>query len=355
MATIKDVAFHAGVSIATVSHVINGTKGVSKPTQTKVNLAIQTLGYKHNRLASALKSGSYQSRVIAVLIPVHVNPFFSEMVRNIEQACFQRGYIMMLCHVKPDLDYVRQTLDMLQSRQIEGLLYTSLNMKGIDLLLQEYDEFPSLLIDFDYGDRDNRAFDNNDIKGGYLAARYLLSLGHRKIACITAEADLRVTLQRLEGFRKALAEFDQPYDPSMIIEGNFHQKSGFDAFMQLFSRTELPSAIIAHNDMMAFGVQSAAYQMGIRIPEDISLVGYDDLELAQFFCPPLTTIRLSTLEIANQAVSLLIGRIAGTSCGQPIHMEPQLIIRQSVARFIDKKCRKTNFRHRILTANGAFK
>lgn len=332
MTTIKDVAFRAGVSIATVSHVINNSKPVRDATVLKVNRAIQELGYRHNRLASALKSGSSETGVIAMLIPGYVNPFFSEMVRCVEQTCSRQGYVMMLCHVTPDIAHVRHTLDVVQSRQIDGLLYTSLEMKGIDALLQEYQDFPSLLIDFDYDNPHARGFDDNDVKGGYLAAHYLLSLGHRKIACVTGGFDKRVTIQRLQGYRKALDEFQQPYDEALILEGNFHQKSGYDCFMQLYSQPDRPGAIIAHNDMMAIGIQSAAYQLGVRIPEDLSLVGYDDIELASFACPPLTTVKIPTDEIADQAVSTLIKKIKKSGSSPGVHVMPKLVIRQSTAK-----------------------
>lgn len=331
MATIKDVAARAGVSISTVSHVLNHTRRVSEEATRNVLEAVNALNYAPNSVARSLKVN--HTRTIGLLVTASVNPFFAEVVKGVEEYCFSQGYSLILCNTENKIDRQRHYLRMLMEKRVDGLLMICTDMDvEIQTLLRSYQSVPQVVMDWG-GECDFANVINDNVRNGaYQAARYLVSQGHQDIACITGHIDKQTTQLRLEGVRDALAEAGLTLDKQRLLVGDYEIQSGYDAMRSLIDSKNLPTAVFAFDDVMALGAISAAWQAGLRIPEDISIVGYDDIEMARFSHPPLTTIRHPKAELGELAVELLVSRIRNKELStEALTMQPELIIRQSVA------------------------
>ncbi len=331
MATIKDVAARAGVSISTVSHVLNHTRRVSEEATRNVLEAVSALNYAPNSVARSLKVNN--TRTIGLLVTASANPFFAEVVKGVEDYCFNQRYSLILCNTENQLERQRHYLRMLMEKRVDGLLVICTDLDDeIQTLLRSYQHVPQVVMD--WGGRCDFAnvINDNVRTGAYLAGKYLVEQGHRDIACITGQLAKQTTQLRLDGVRDALAEAGLALAPDNILEGDYEMQSGFDAMQRLIARTQRPTAVFAFDDPMAIGAICAATQAGLRVPEDISMVGYDDVEMARFSSPPLTTIRHPKAELGAHAVELLVSRIRNKEqSAEAVDVQPELVIRHSVA------------------------
>lgn len=331
MATIKDVAARAGVSISTVSHVLNHTRRVSEEATRNVLEAVSALNYAPNSVARSLKVNN--TRTIGLLVTASANPFFAEVVKGVEDYCFNQRYSLILCNTENQLERQRHYLRMLMEKRVDGLLVICTDLDDeIQTLLRSYQHVPQVVMD--WGGRCDFAnvINDNVRTGAYLAGKYLVEQGHRDIACITGQLAKQTTQLRLDGVRDALAEAGLTLAPDNILEGDYEMQSGFDAMQRLIARAQRPTAVFAFDDPMAIGAICAATQAGLRVPEDISMVGYDDVEMARFSSPPLTTIRHPKAELGAHAVELLVSRIRNKEqSAEAVDVQPELVIRHSVA------------------------
>lgn len=331
MATIKDVAARAGVSISTVSHVLNHTRRVSEEATRNVLEAVSALNYAPNSVARSLKVNN--TRTIGLLVTASANPFFAEVVKGVEDYCFNQRYSLILCNTENQLERQRHYLRMLMEKRVDGLLVICTDLDDeIQTLLRSYQHVPQVVMD--WGGRCDFAnvINDNVRTGAYLAGKYLVEQGHRDIACITGQLAKQTTQLRLDGVRDALAEAGLALAPDNILEGDYEMQSGFDAMQRLIARPQRPTAVFAFDDPMAIGAICAATQAGLRVPEDISMVGYDDVEMARFSSPPLTTIRHPKAELGAHAVELLVSRIRNKEqSAEAVDVQPELVIRHSVA------------------------
>jgi len=331
-ATIKDVAQLAQVSTTTVSHVVNNTRAVNPATRARVLGAMSTLGYQPNILARSLRKGV--TKTIGLIVPDASNPFFAEVARKIEDLGFKQGYSVILCN--SDNDPIKQTsyINTLLAKRVDGVIFISSDSAPSDLSRLVDNHIPLVVADRDVSLEfaDVVLLDNE--RAGYEATRHLLELGHRNIACITGPYDLSPSMQRMEGFKRCLSEFGIQFQPQLIQTGDFSIQSGKVATLRLLSAGPKPTAIFALNDMMAIGAMSAVNQAGLSIPGDMSLIGFDNIELAGMVTPSLTTVAQPIPEIARQATSLLIERLAGTRNGsnQKVILSAELLLRDSTAR-----------------------
>ncbi|MTI18166.1 LacI family transcriptional regulator [Rhodobacteraceae bacterium RKSG542] len=332
MANIKDVAERAGVSITTVSHVLNGTKRVNEDTRLKVVQAIEELNYNPNKIASALRSKNSATKTIAILIPYSENPYFSELVRQIDSICLENDFLLIVVHLKNKQEGLAHAMRMLKSRQVDGVIVAAFGIEDTKVLGTEGNNIPFVIIDFDYGYSEHCDLEENNFLGGYLVTKHLLNMGHSDIAIISGLRQAHSHSQKLDGHKKALEEAGLPFDETAVIEADFTFRGGHDAFMELFSRAKIPTAIAAHNDLMALGAQSAAFSVGLKAPEQVSIIGYYDTDIASYSCPPLSSVQLSTQGIAEQSVALLRARISGETAIKKVTVTPKLVIRRSVQR-----------------------
>jgi LacI family transcriptional regulator len=327
--TIKDVARVAGVSVATVSAVANGTKFVSERLAKRVRDAIETTGYQPHEVARSLKSGSTQT--IGLIIGDITNPFFTTVARSVEDAAHAAGYTVMLCNTDENLEKERLYLQLMRGRRVDGLIWAAAG--GIDA----YKDFDALrtpatvLLDrrVDELALDTVVVDNIDATRS--AIEYLIELGHARIALITGLPHLSTSRERLQGYREALASHGLPSDDALVVQGNFRSEGAYAAALTLLRRTPRPTAVFASNNLMAIGLLLALSKRRLRCPEDVSVAAFDDFEEAALLAPALTTIAQPTQEIGKKAVELLLKRIQRVQGDAPeiATMPAQLLLRKS--------------------------
>jgi LacI family transcriptional regulator len=307
MTTIVEVARRAKVSTSTVSHVVNGTRFVSPPARARVEAAIRALGYRPNALARSLRVG--QSHTLGLVVPDSANPFFAEMGRAIELAAFQAGFSVILCNTENDRGKERLYLAVLAKKQVDGIILVAAEERGDAVAGLLRGRLPVVAIDRERPGLKLDTVLTDHRMGGRLATGHLIGLGHRRIGCITGPARLSPSRLRLAGYRRALREAGIGPDDLLVVEGDFHPSSGAAAARALLQRPRPPTAIFACNDLMAMGVLSAAAASGRRVPADLAVVGYDDIELAPFTTPPLSTVAQPRREMGREIVKLLVNRI----------------------------------------------
>jgi LacI family transcriptional regulator len=310
-ATIKDVAKKAGVSIATVSYVVNDKRFVSDPVRKKVLHAIKELDYQRSDLARSLRQK--KTLMIGLVIPDNTNPYFAEIARGMEDASFDLGYNVIFCNTDGNSDKEVSYIKMLTSKGIDGItLVPSYPLDRLIPLLKTV-RIPLVLLDRHLDELETDAVYVDNVRGGQEAVKYLLDLGHRRIACISGPQVIPSGLHRLEGYQKALAEAGIPFDKSIVYNGNFHSKNGYEGFQELMKVKPAPTAIFACNDLMALGVLSAAHKAGLRIPEDLSVIGYDDVSFADDTIPPLTTMAQPKYRMGQIAAKMMVDRLKDPS------------------------------------------
>ena len=328
MTTIREVAESAGVSYATVSHVINNTRLVSPETRERVVAAMDALHYRPNALARSLRQG--KTNTIGLVLPDSANPFFAEISRSIEDEAFKKGYSVFLCNTELDTQRELFYVDVLSKKQVDGIIFIAAGDQAdsVDFLLRR--SMPLVMIDRNVPKVEADAVFTDNQLGGFLATQHLLELGHTRIACIAGPSSITPSAERIIGYRKALEQAGIFYDENLIVRGDYHAQSGMEITHSLLKMTPRPTAIFALNDLMAIGALRAATEAGYSIPKDVAVVGYDDLEISRFTNPPLTTIAQPKKEIGTQAVHLLVDRMSQKS-RPPSHLvlPPELIIRRS--------------------------
>ena len=329
MSSIKDVARLAQVSISTVSHVVNATRFVSDDARKRVENAIRELGYVPSAVARSLKSNS--TKTLGMLIPNCTNPYFAEIVRSVEDHCFGAGYALMLCNTDDEPHRQSVYLQVLSERRVDGLIIISTGNDCELLALLEGLTIPAVLLDREIQHMQCDLVESANEQGAILATQHLLALGHHNIACIAGPDDLNASAQRILGWRKALAQAERPLNTTdILLHGDFSSQSGFDAMQSLLLLPQRPTAVLVCNDLMGLGALSAAHQAGVRIPQDMSLVGFDDIELAHFASPPLTTIAQPKQRMGSLAVDMLLERIQNKrSQTRQVLLQPTLVVRAS--------------------------
>ncbi len=327
---MKDVADLAQVSTTTVSHVINNTRYVSNELRQRVFVAMRDLGYHPNSLARSLRRG--ETKTIALITPDASNPFFAEIARLIEDFGYNNDYSVIFCNSDNNIDKQLSYVETMISKQVDGIVFISAGDSEVHLQLLSNFGIPVIVVDRNVpADMADVVMIDNDY-GGYEATKYLISLGHRRIACITGPSDITPSAARVHGYRRALKEANIPEVPGYVVSGDFQLSGGITATRRILKITPLPTALFVCNDIMALGAISAARSENRRIPQDLSVVGFDDISLAAATHPPLTTMAQPIHEIARIASQTLIDRLqskAQITTNQTIILKPKLVIRDS--------------------------
>ena len=328
MATIKDVAALAGVSFTTVSHVMNQTRPVSTPVAAKVNAAIKQLNYVPSGVARSLRGS--QTGTIGLLVPNNTNSYFAELARGIEDYCERNDYCVFLCNSDDDVRKQTNYLRVLREKRIDGLIVASAGDDAVLAELLEAARVPVVMVDRQIAGLLADAVQIDHEAGAYLATRHLLELGHRAIACISGPSGMDVSTLRVDGFLRAMAERELPVALEAIVQSDFSSPGGYAAAKHLF-QTIKPSAIFASNDMMGIGTLRAAAELGLRVPQDVSVIGFDDIELGRYVFPALTTVGQPILLLGETTAQTLLARINGSLLGEPHRqiMPPRLTVRES--------------------------
>ncbi|HHF3176225.1 TPA: substrate-binding domain-containing protein [Vibrio alginolyticus] len=333
MATMKDIAKLAGVSTSTVSHVINKTRFVSEEISERVNNAAKELNYyAPSALARSLKVN--RTKTIGMLVTTSTNPFFGEVVKGVERSCYQKGYSLILCNTEGDNERMRQSINTLLQKRVDGLILMCSSLEGerIDVF-ERYPDIPVVVMDWGPMLFTSDKIQDNSLRGGYLAAKYLIDCGHTEIGCITGPLIKHQAQMRYEGYKRAMNEAGLEFNANWIIESDFECEGGYQAFKKMAQRGGLPSSIFVSNDMMAMGVINAANELGIKVPDDLSIIGYDDIHIAKFMSPSLTTIHQPKYRLGQAAVETLVRKLDEKSTeAQVVQLEPTLVERKSVKR-----------------------
>ncbi len=327
----KQVAAYASVSEATVSYVINnGPRPVAPETRERVLKAIRELGYSPSSVARNLRS--QRTTTIGLLLPDIINPFYAEVAQVIENTCFTHGYTTILCNSSQSQQHEQDYVNMLRAQRAAGVILIPIgaSTRAIERLREA--NIRTVVLEYEFANAFCIVID--EFRGGLLLTEHLLGLGHRRIGCIASIEDSSSSKVRFEGYIKALAEAGIAPDPALIVHAHQEIVASEAATFALLDQPQPPTAIFVHNDRLALGALSAIRKRGLRVPEDISVVGYDNVVEAAFFHPPLTTIDYPKHQMGEEAVSLLFNLI-----GQPdaaitpfTKMLPvELIMRESTA------------------------
>jgi LacI family transcriptional regulator len=331
MVTIKDVARRANVSFTTVSHVVNKTRPVSRDTAARVNEAINELGYLPSELARSLKSS--RTRTIGMIVTTTSNPFFGEVIRGVDRACFEAGYALMICNTDDVAQRLVAYMRTLFAKRVDAVVVMTSNATPeFFRRLGQIKRVPVVAIDAP-ADTVASVFSDDSVLGGRIVADYLLDGGFSRIACVSGPAEHPRMIDRLKGFGAALAERDLRLDPALVLHTEATMEGGQDAARRLLgaSAAGRPDAIFALCDVLAIGVLHGAHELGLTIPGDVSVIGYDDIELAGYTFPPLTTVRQPAAEIGAAAANAIIDHLDNdVPLPNAVALKPELIVRASV-------------------------
>lgn len=329
MATLRDVARRAGVSIGSASAVVNATAPVSPEMRAKVMRAVEELGYTPDGVARSLRLG--RTRTVGLVLPDITNPHFAAMASAIEVACDIAGYTLMFCNTADDPAKELRLLRLMRTQRVDGIILVPSGASEDPRPLKAAISAPTVIVDrtvdgldFDAVLLDNRA-------AGRMVVEYLIGSGHRRIGIVAGRAGVSLSSERLAGYRETLAENGIPYDPSLVVGGEFQPEPAYRAAVALLHRRPRPTAIFSTSNHTTIGVMKALADQGFRCPDDISVAGIDDFEWSNAFSPRLTTAAQPIAEIGRRAVETLLGRMRGTAESAPrrIVLQPQLIVRDS--------------------------
>jgi LacI family transcriptional regulator len=332
--TIKDIARMANVSHTTVSRALNNKSRIRNETKEKILSIAEGLNYRPNFIARSLVMK--RTKTLGLVITTIANPFYTELALGIETTARGLGYNIILCFTHSDLSIEKQYVDMLQSKGVDGIIFTSAHMEDPNILGLAEDGFPMILVNrrtyhpvvkekVDYVGVDN-------VLGGYLAVEHLIKLGHSRIGVIGGSSESSVGFERLEGGKRALKTYSLEERPDYFLGGDFLKGSGYQGGMRFLEMGEPPTAIFAANDYMALGAYEAVVEKGLRVPGEMALIGFNDIEFTLMRGIELTTIGQKKYEMGAVAVKTLVEKIERRELSpstREIILEPELIIRKT--------------------------
>ncbi|OLB22730.1 MAG: LacI family transcriptional regulator [Acidobacteriales bacterium 13_2_20CM_55_8] len=327
---IKQVAKKARVSTATVSRIINGSSAVRPKTAQRVRQAIRALNYYPNTHARTLVSG--RSRILGLIISDISNPFFPELVKGFEDVALQNNYEVILTNTNYDSTRMASCVQRMLERKAEGVAIMTSEMNR--QLIEELSRRGVPIVFLDVGSVRNRISNIcvDYAQGIHEAVDHLCALGHRRIGFISGPLSLKSARTRRSSFLECLKQYDLAKEDTLIVEGNHKIDGGELAMYRLLQLKRAPTAVLTSNDLTAFGALRAIHHARLRVPEDISIVGFDDIELSQFTQPPLTTIRLPRTELGRIAFDALFRILRGDSQkGAAYRIETHLVVRSSTS------------------------
>lgn len=315
--TIKDVAKRANVAPSTVSRVIADSPRISEKTKQRVREAMKELGYHPNFIARSL--ASQMTQVIGIVMPSSAdqalqNPFFPEVIRGISKAAHEKRYALQMSTGEKENDIYERVVEMLQGRRVDGviLLYSRQNDKLMKYLLKH--GFPFVVIGKPHQKAEQVTHvDNDNVQAGKDAANWLIARGHERIAFVGGNPQYLVTVDRQTGYAAALQEAGLPYWPEYVVHAEFLQEGGQEAMKELLSLPEPPTGLVVADDLMALGILKTLDEMGLGVPEDVSIVSFNNTLLAEMSRPPLTSVDIGIFQLGYEAAKSLIEKITNTN------------------------------------------
>jgi LacI family transcriptional regulator len=336
MATIKEIAQLARVSIGTVSNVINGTAVVSPRRRERVLAAIRELDYHPNQVARSLKLKT--TRMLGMVISDITNPFFPQLVRGAEDVALKHNYLLITFNTDDNLEREKQVLSVLRQRRVDGVLLVVAPNVGNDSHIRDILKagVPTVCLDRVPAGIDVDSVSVDNVSGAHRCVQHLASMGHRRIAILTGPARVQTAAERLQGYKQALLEAGLPIRPELIREGDFRSESGYQLGRELLAGADRPTAVFVGNNMMSLGLLRALGELGLRCPEDIAVAMFDDFPFADAFRPRLTAVAQPAYSIGYRGAELLIERIEKKrqeSVPIRIRLSTDLMIRESSAGY----------------------
>mgnify|MGYP001170023339 FL=1 len=330
MATIRDVAKEAGVSVATVSRVLNNKGYVTKETEKRVELAIEKLKYKPNAIARSLSIR--KSNIIALVVPAINNPFFPEIAKAVEDVAQAKGYKVFLCNTDDRRDRLIEYLHSLRDNFVDGIIINSENLTEADLEDLKQQDIPVITIDRVLS---NQAFSSISVKnryGGQLATNHLIQVGCQRIGHLSGPENVVTAKDRFWGYRDQLKNFDW-FDQSWIVKVDFSIEGGYHGMKELFQRHPDIDGVFAANDLIAAGALKAAFEWGRKVPDDLAIVGFDGIDITELTIPRITTIQQPIYEIGKLAMEEVLRFINNSKAtAKNYELDVKLIQRESTMR-----------------------
>lgn len=327
--TIRDVARQAGVSHQTVSRVINGSEDVLPETRALVEAAIEELGYRPSAIARSMARGL--THTLAIISPNLTDYTFASVIEGAEVEARQHNYFVLSSSASDPQAFHGLVDELVGHRRVDGLIVINPYADERYEFLPK--DFPVVFVGARSHDENVCSISLDDEKVAYEATQHLISLGHKRIALVTGPMEEDCSQDRLEGYRHALNEAGIPFDQGLVFEGDWSASSGSDALADFVKKGNLPTAVFAQNDRMAMGVMRAARDANLKVPDQLSVIGVDDMPLSSYFDPPLTTMRQDMPLIGQEAIRKLIDIIQNKTVEQTVLKLPaQLVIRHSTVK-----------------------
>jgi LacI family transcriptional regulator len=327
--TLADVARSAGVSLMTVSRAINNKAGVSADVRKSILKLAKELGYHPNQIARGLATNYTTS--VGLVVPDNTNPFFAQIARGVEDTAYDHGYNIFLVNTAEDATREESALNSLCQKGVDGLILISSRLP-VKALKEEVALYPAVVLvnrELKPIPANTITVNINDQHGSQLAIRHFLASGRQRISYVNGPANSLSAKRRLEGYKKALEEAGLAFEPDLVERSAPDTDGGGYATTTLLKRRPDIDAIYAFNDLVAVGAMQTIEQLGKRIPEDIAVIGFDDIPLASIIRPQLTTLHVDLRQIGHLAMQTLLDKIAGNSRATSIQIEPQLVLRAS--------------------------
>ncbi len=332
MSTIRDVARIAEVSTATVSRVINSPEKVSRETRENVYQAMRLCHYTYNALARGF--ATRRSHSIGLIIPTITNPIFAESTRGIQDVADEYGYHVIIGNSDYQYKQEERLVAVLRERQVEGFMITTTDLRGKVISSLLHERFPLVLLYSTVRKGGISAVGVDNFKGGFRATEHLVSRGHRRIGMLAGKFSFSDrSYHRWYGYRNCLKKYGISYDPQLVVQSDYSLASGRNGAVRLMNLNNPPTAIFCANDYIALGAMEGARQMGLSLPDDLSIVGFDGIKIGSFITPNLTTILQPAYEMGKVGTQVLLNQIQ-QKIKKPVHilLETQLIERQSTTR-----------------------
>ena len=329
--TINDIARYARVSISTVSRVINGKPDVKAATIERVQNAIEHLNYSPNAVARGLVLK--QSNVIGYIVPDIKSPNFQELARGIIDRAKELGYFMMFFDTNHDDEIMKETIHLLQSKQVDGIILSFDSAKRDELISLRKIKFPVVQIYRKSQELTVPTIGIDNLSSGYSATKYLLEMGHTVIGHITTGNNTHSGSERLKGYQKALEEYGISFREDLVQIGSHSYEAGIKCMDRLLQLSPRPTAVFASHDLMAIGAYDSIHRHGFSIPSDVSVIGHDNIEMSNMVIPKLTTVETFKYNLGRESVGLLIEEMAKKTGEATERIFPtELLVRDSVTR-----------------------
>lgn len=330
MASMNDVARQAGVSVVTVSRVVNNSASVNELTRTRVLKAIKDLKYKPNRVAKRLRSKSLSGNLLGVMIPDIRNPFYVDVLRGIEDVAYHNNYAIIVCNFGQDETKEKMYLDILQSESIDGLIVAPVREDDAKVISLVKSGLPLVCVDRGLVSVDVDVVLVDNVKGAFLAVDHLAKKGFKRIAYIAGKPEIPSSRYRGEGYRKALESNGLMYDEGLVKYGDSSHESGVRLCAELLEMDPRPDALFTGNNLITLGALETIHNLGLSIPQEVGIVGFDDMPWSSSLNPSLTAVRQPAYEIGKRAAELLIHRISEPGrAAISMMLNTELIVRKS--------------------------